>query len=92
MSQNGRTNRSADEGRSTSSDRRGWARRHPIWTTVILLAAWVAAIAVSWALHPPWQVVFGLILGAQLVGAEMLRRHSRDIRREAARQRADRAG
>ena len=38
MSQNGRTSRSADEGRGTSPDRRGWARRHPVWTTVILLA------------------------------------------------------
>jgi peptidoglycan glycosyltransferase len=47
MSQNGRTNRSADEGRSTSSDRRGWARRHPIWTTVILLAVVVLVIPLA---------------------------------------------
>ncbi|HMT48558.1 transglycosylase domain-containing protein [uncultured Dietzia sp.] len=38
MSQSGRTRRSADEDHGGSTDQRGWLRRHPIWTTVILLA------------------------------------------------------
>ena len=38
MAQNGRTGKAADEGRGRASEQTGWVRRHPIWTTVILLA------------------------------------------------------
>ncbi|WP_314036581.1 transglycosylase domain-containing protein [Dietzia sp. CH92] len=38
MSQSDRTRRTADQGRGQSPDRPGWVRRHPVWTTVILLA------------------------------------------------------
>ena len=44
MSQSDRTRRTADEDRGETSDRRGWARRHPVWTTVILLAVVVLVI------------------------------------------------
>ena len=44
MSQSDRTRRTADEGGGDSSERTGWARRHPVWTTVILLAVVVIVI------------------------------------------------
>lgn len=47
MSQNGRTSSSADEGRGPSPDRRGWTRRHPVWTTVILLAVVLVVIPLA---------------------------------------------
>ena len=37
MPQSDTTRRSANEGRGEASDQRGWFRRHPAWTTLILL-------------------------------------------------------
>ena len=38
MAQNGTTGKAAGEDRGRASEQAGWVRRHPVWTTVILLA------------------------------------------------------
>ncbi|KAA0918387.1 transglycosylase domain-containing protein [Dietzia sp. ANT_WB102] len=47
MTQSGRTSRSADDGQQESPGRLGWPRRHPVWTTVILLVVVLLVIPLT---------------------------------------------
>ena len=47
MSRSGSTGQTARGSRGDSRDERGWARRHPVWTTLILLAVVVLVIPLT---------------------------------------------